>query len=145
MCDKYFDEEWKMSAHIRNHNKYACDICEKTFKYQEILQKPIKIKHEDLKLFCHYQNNNKECPHEECCIYLHEESPICKYGVYCERELCMYRHETNHIHVGNTDKDKRNNEVFENEDVNENDDMRNITFLNPSQSEHSDDSLKNDN
>ena len=58
----------------------------------------------------------------------------------------MYRHETNYIHVENTDKDKSDNEVFENEDVNENEnnDMRNRTCLNPSQSEHSDDSSKND-
>ena len=32
-CDKEFDEEWKLCAHLKNHKKYSCDQCSKTFSY----------------------------------------------------------------------------------------------------------------
>ena len=49
--------------------------------------------HEEISLFCHYFNNEKDCPFEEECIFVHEESEICKFGKACERILCMYKHE----------------------------------------------------
>ena len=44
-------------------------------------------------IFCHYYNNDKECPFDEQCIFAHEDSPECKYANGCERMLCMFKHE----------------------------------------------------
>ena len=44
-------------------------------------------------IFCHYYNNDKECPYDDQCIYAHEESPDCKFGKGCERIKCIFQHE----------------------------------------------------
>ena len=93
-CERYFLEERKLEEHVnRVHKLYGCDECEKEFKYERNLEKHIEAVHEDCKLFCHYFNNDKDCPFDEECIYIHEESEICKFGLGCERVLCMFRHE----------------------------------------------------
>ena len=46
-----------------------------------------------MKMFCHYYNNDKECPYDDQCIFAHEESPDCKFGKGCERIKCMFQHE----------------------------------------------------
>ena len=99
-CDVYgkvVNKEWKISAHRKIHADYGCSVCEKTFKYQEIKSKHMRIAHENLKLFCHFFNNNKTCPYSKDCIFLHQASPICKYGKKCERLLCMFKHETDEV------------------------------------------------
>ena len=55
-------------------------------KYQEAV-------HGDDVLYCHYFNNNKDCPFDDQCIFLHEESAKCKFDGVCERKLCMYKHD----------------------------------------------------
>ena len=90
-CERMFDEEWKMTAHLKTH--IICNICEKTFKYQDILEKHIKIAHENAKLYCHFYNNDKNCPFNLNCIFLHEDSSQCRYGKLCERTYCMFKHE----------------------------------------------------
>ena len=92
-CERCFNEEWKLSAHVKTHVKYPCDLCDKTFKFQEIKLKHIQISHENLKIYCHFFNKKKECPHNDDCIYLHEESIPCKYERFCEGEYCMFKHE----------------------------------------------------
>ena len=74
------------------HVKYECDECDKVFKYEAVLEKHMEAAHEDVELFCHYFNNDKECPFEEECIYIHEESDNCKFTNNCERKLCMFKH-----------------------------------------------------
>ena len=93
-CERSFEEEWKLNAHIKSHKSYPCDQCDKTFKYQETKEKHTKITHENVKLFCHYFNNDLECPFDEECIFLHEDSPVCKYGELCERTNCMFKHQS---------------------------------------------------
>ena len=39
-----------------------CEICGKTFKYEEIKQKHTAIAHENVKIYCHYFNNRNEFP-----------------------------------------------------------------------------------
>ena len=95
-----------------------CEQCNKT-KYQDILSKHIKIAHEKVNIYCHYFNNMKTCPFNEECIFLHEDSSKCKYGKACERMYCMFKH---------CDEEK---EDVGNKSVNK-------TFLNPSQSDQSD-------
>ena len=91
-CEKTFDEEWKMRAHLKNHKEHLCETCDKTFKYQDILGKYIKIAHEDARLYCHFFNNGITCPFEQDCVFLYEHSTQCKHGALCERNLCMYKH-----------------------------------------------------
>ena len=44
--------------------------------------------------FCHYHNNNKQCPVEEIgCMFRHEESKLFLYGIECKNRLCQFRHE----------------------------------------------------
>ena len=56
-------------------------------------EKYVKIVHENVKWFCHYYNNDKECPRGEKCIFLHEHSGDCRYKNLCERNNCMFKHE----------------------------------------------------
>ena len=37
-CERMFDEEWKMKAHLRTHKLHSCENCEKTFMNQDILE-----------------------------------------------------------------------------------------------------------
>ena len=61
-CEKEFDEQWKLSAHMKIHEKYQCEQCEKSFKYADIKKKHILITHENAKFYCHFYNNKKPCP-----------------------------------------------------------------------------------
>ena len=67
--------------------------CDKVLRYEALLKKHKEAAHEDVELKCHYYNNDKDCPFEDECIYIHEESENCKYAQSCERKLCMYKHE----------------------------------------------------
>ena len=77
----------------RDHKSYECEVRDKRFKFEAILEKHVEAVHEDVKLYCHYFNNEKECPHaeESCfCIYLHEESLACKFGSGCQRMYLLW-------------------------------------------------------
>ena len=135
-CHRVFDEMWKLEAHSKTHKKYECDKCDKIFSYEDTLNKHIQISHGNVKLFCHYFNNEKECPFEEECVFLHEHSDMCKYGELCERENCMYKHgdksdDTEEIN----DKEDENEEEDEEGDVDV--DEPNTTFISPFQSRES--------
>ena len=47
------------------HAKFGCDECDKVFRYEQILEKHKEAEHEDVQLFCHYYNDEKECPFED--------------------------------------------------------------------------------
>ena len=91
-CDSEFKEKWKMNAHLKQHEKHKCEQCGKTFKYQDIKKKHVLVSHENVKLYCHFYNNEKTCPFDESCIFLHEDAKICRYDEMCERNLCMFKH-----------------------------------------------------
>ena len=118
-----------MIAHLRNHKEYSCDICNKTFKYQDILEKHIIITHEEAKLYCHFYNNETTCPFEQDCVFLHEHSSQCRYGACCERKLCMYKHKVNSSDFGDVGEDEviDENEMNEDNEIPENE----RTFFNP--------------
>ena len=140
-CGKTFNEEWKLNANAKSHNQHKCELCEQTFKYENLKQKHVKIVHENIKLYCHFFNNDKICPKEKECIFLHEESAPCKYNGICEREYCMYRHGDTEYDVNEDEikiDDKENNDMSEDDEIDE--DGINKTFFNPSQSEESDSS-----
>ena len=118
-CDKCFKEECKLNEHVdRIHTKYPCDDCDKIFKFEGLLEKHIAVAHEDIELFCHYYNNDKECPFDDQCIFVHEESKDCKFGKACERILCMFKHEEN---VDDADNEEEDDTESENEDSDDDD------------------------
>ena len=82
-CNKDFNEQWKMCAHIKKHDKHKCELCDKTFKYLDIKKKHILVSHEGVKLYCHFFNNEKTCPYDESCIFLHEDAKLCRYDRNC--------------------------------------------------------------
>ena len=82
-CEKTFNEEWKMDAHVKLHKKYSCDKCEKSFELKDIRDKHVRIAHEGLKIYCYYCNNQGDFPHEDQCVFLHDDSPMCKFGKLC--------------------------------------------------------------
>ena len=55
-CERKFDEEWKLKAHVNSHSRVQCKQCDKTFKNSDTLDKHVKISHENIKLFCHFFN-----------------------------------------------------------------------------------------
>ena len=97
----------------RVHKKYECDECDSVFNFEGVLEKHKEAVHEGIELFCHYFNNGTDCPYEDQCIFLHEESQICKYGKACERVMCMYRHKD--TDSGESDEDDDEESENENE------------------------------
>ena len=115
----------------------------------------MQISHENGKFYCHFFNNRKTCPYADKCVFLHEDSKMCRYGALCERNYCMFKHDQNDIETVESEKDKEEDFNFETtvnvEDVSkivdvDNDDeteeifeqdyeLSNTTFVNPSQDE----------
>ena len=91
-CEKDFNEKWKLNAHSKTCRMKKCDVCDKTFKYEDLRKKHMLITHENFKIYCHFYNNEKTCPYNEDCVFLHEDSSVCKYGMACERNYCMFKH-----------------------------------------------------
>ena len=127
VCEKLFNEEWKLSAHIKTHEKYECNQCEKTFTNLDVKEKHVNISHEDVNIFCHFFNNNLDCPYNERCIFIHKDSEMCRYGSSCERKKCMYKHEEKN-------DDDENDEEETDDEENDDQDQANQTFRNPFQS-----------
>ena len=125
---------------MKIHEKYQCEQCEKSFKYADIKKKHILITHENAKFYCHFYNNKKPCPYDEECVFLHEDSKICKYGKTCERNFCMFKHEcnaeTNEINV-NEEESVTGDDIFviddQEEFIGQDNETSERTFLNPSQ------------
>ena len=110
--------------------------------------KRLKIAHEDIKLYCHFFNNDKVCLKGEECVFLHEESDICRYGDICDRINYMFRlvEEENYTsdEVDIDEEENANEEDVKNESESNNDNDEDEvhecdqTFMNPSQSDKSD-------
>ena len=49
---------------------YPCDDCDKVYDYEGTLEKHIGAAHENVVLFCHFYNNNKECQWSVISVYL---------------------------------------------------------------------------
>ena len=139
-----------MRAHRNSHNENEnkCNLCSKVFRSIEIKEKHVKICHENVKLYCYYFNSKKSCPYDEECVFLHLESPACKYGALCERMMCMFRHElddviSEKVETAEKEQGKSDNPIDiidveeQEESINDEsitiEDISNNTFLNPSQ------------
>ena len=50
--EKVFSEEWQLKAHCKIQvERYSCEVCERTFKCEDIKSKHQQIAHENLKLY----------------------------------------------------------------------------------------------
>ena len=82
--------------HLNEHKKpkmFKCDLCEKTFHLKWRLRKHINGHMKQTK-FCHFFNNQVECPFEEnVCMFTHSVSPQCKFKDSCLNSLCQFRHD----------------------------------------------------
>ena len=105
-CDKTFNEDWKLNAHMKLHKNYQCDQCSKNVKYEDLMRKHVKIYHENVKMYCHYFKNKKSCSYTDDFVFLHQESNFCKYGMLFERMFCLFKHEN--------EQDEEHDEVEEN-------------------------------
>ena len=109
-CERSFKSEKKLEVHEKSHEMFECDECDKMFKYENLLERHTDAVHSDPDyiIYCHYFNNDKECPYGDRCIYEHDDSDKCKFGKTCERLMCMYKH--NDDNDENDDKDGDDNE-----------------------------------
>ena len=92
-CGKTFRNEKQLEVHEKQHQQFECDECDSEFSYEGLLERHIEAVHGDMKIFCHYFNNDKDCPFDDECIFAHEDSRACKFGKGCERMMCMFQHE----------------------------------------------------
>ena len=92
-CGKTFRNKKQLEVHEKKHQKFECDECDCEFSYEGLLERHTEAVHGDMKIFCHYFNNDKDCPFDEECIFAHEDSRACKFGNGCERMMCMFQHE----------------------------------------------------
>ena len=64
-CEKSFKSEKQLSVHLKKHEKFPCEECDREFNYEGLLEKHSEAVHESMKIFCHYYNNDKECPYDD--------------------------------------------------------------------------------
>ena len=83
VCNINFSDKDKLQLHLKSHNQYSCDHCDKKLKYEHLKTKHTTATHKNVKLYCHYFNNKKNCPFADQCIFLHEDSDYCKYRNVC--------------------------------------------------------------
>jgi hypothetical protein len=129
-CEKTFKSEKQLSVHSKKHETFPCDECDCEFNFEGLLEKHSQAVHGSMKIFCHYYNNDKECPYDDQCIYAHEESPDCKFGKGCERIKCMFQHDENDEDDEDDDDDESDND--DDDDENQNDEcVVNIEEIEP--------------
>ena len=121
-CDKKFVKRFELETHLKDHTNaetFKCDQCGKSFLLKWRLKKHEEIHGTKSQKFCHYFNNEKNCPYEEIgCKFRHQHSQKCRFNENCNFKLCQFKHEENqtseNLEVINKDVDK---EVVENENV----------------------------
>ena len=118
-CDQTFKEESQLNEHKKKHTKFPCDECDKVYNFEGTLEKHKSACHEEYEIFCYFYNNNKDCPYDDQCIYMHEESEDCKFGKSCERKMCMYRHDDAKEESDDEDESESSDDEEEDESLEE--------------------------
>ena len=94
-CELTFSVSWKMEKHTKTHENvelFKCNVCDKEFASKWRMKKHNES-HGNIEKFCHYFNNEKQCPYDDLgCKFLHEDSDNCKFGKYCNFNLCQFKH-----------------------------------------------------
>ena len=79
-CHETFEKNCDLEHHMEDHEKakeHKCDVCRKEFFLRWRLKKHMKV-HTDEAQFCHFFNNEKDCPYELIgCMFKHERSGKC--------------------------------------------------------------------
>ena len=97
-CATSFVRSIDLERHVKSSHcdttQLKCSECGKTFVVEWRLKKHQQIHKNTANIrFCHYFNNNKECPYESIgCMFKHKKSTECKYGRTCFAELCQFQH-----------------------------------------------------
>ena len=99
------------------------------YNYEGLLEKHVEAVHGSMTIFCHYYNNEKECPFEDQCIFAHKDSPKCKFEDGCERMLCMFQHENK---PENDDELEEENDDDANDDKTDEENIITINDIEPS-------------
>ena len=86
------EKQIQKKSRTKNISNFNCDKCDKIFNHKVQLSKHIQAAHTKHRLYCHFFNNNKDCPYRNKCIFIHEDSDNCKYGEVCDRINCMFKH-----------------------------------------------------
>ena len=82
VCKRVFDEEWKLRAHKKSHSGIKCDLCEEKFRCKDLMEKHVKVVHENVKFYFHFYNNDKE---QGCA------RPLFHFGTDTETFGCGYQ------------------------------------------------------
>ena len=95
-CETKLARAIDLETHMVNHGllqKHSCELCGKKFHLKWRLRKHVKIHCQEAKAkYCHYFNNQKECPFNPVgCMYKHEKSGLCSKQS-CSNKLCEFEH-----------------------------------------------------
>ena len=94
-CDESFLETWMLEKNLNCHEekRFRCDQCEQKFHLKWRLKKHMESHTNVNTKFCHFFNNEKECPYiEPGCMFKHEISPHCYFQKKCNKNLCQFQH-----------------------------------------------------
>jgi len=117
-CDKSYKCETDLETHQKTYGNLECGQCECKYDSEGQLEKHVSAVHGKFKIFCHYHNNDKDCPFEGRCIFAREESPDCRFGQLCERVMFMFAHEERDV----SDSEDKDDSDDENDDDENNED-----------------------
>ena len=125
-CEKSYKTNDKLEMHKKVHQRFECEECDNQYKFERNLMKHMEAVHGNRTLYCHFYNNDKDCPYDDECVFAHEDSPKCKFGKGCERILCMFQHEEENEDE-DSDDDEMESENSDDEKVN--DDFIDIDYV----------------
>ena len=96
LCGITFAKNCDIERHMKEvheaEKKYKCVVCEKNFFLEWRRTKHMQIHTDDVN-YCHFYNNNKQCPFQEIgCMFLHKTAKLCTFKD-CGNKLCQFRHE----------------------------------------------------
>ena len=95
-CEYKFDARWKLETHLKEHTtkkEYKCEQCGSEFYLKWRLNRHIKGHGEIDRKFCHFFNNEQNCPYEvNGCKVKHEAAGMCKLLMDCTTYLCQFTH-----------------------------------------------------
>ena len=94
-CAAYFSKNSDLEVHLEECNEHI-EIIHVTNVTKWRLKKHVKSHADENIKFCHYFNNGKICPFEKLgCMFSHQDSEICYFGVRCMNKLCQFKHTQN--------------------------------------------------